>query len=303
MIRRATIVSFLLILVMAALSPGCSRFLRPIPSPLPPPVAPAQPPAQPAPDFPLAPPSPVPTPPGAALPRTSAPTPDLFGGSEKTTRPPEDYEISRVYPGLVFRFGNPARRQVALTFDDGPDSVYTPQILDILKKQGAKATFFVVGTRVQQNPDVALRIVREGHAIGNHTYTHKLMSSRDLRDIRREITAADEAIFRVTRQRPRIFRPPYGAEDPGVMREVFRLGYKVILWSIDSQDWKNASAESIIDHELPYFHNGAIILNHSAGGAGEDLSGTVRALPVVISSLKQKGYQIVTVPELLGLPR
>lgn len=231
---------------------------------------------------------------------SAAPTP-LAGGAEKLRRPPEDIEISRVYPGLVFRFGNPSRRQVALTFDDAPDNQFTPQVLDVLKQQGVHATFFIIGRRAVQYPDVVRRIVKEGHAIGNHSYDHAQLTKLKPEQVAFQLAQTEQTLQQITGVSPRLFRPPYGAESTQVLQQIFNLGYKVILWDVDSLDWKGLPTDQVIDNDLNHAHNGAIFLHHAGGGPAEDLSGTVKALPTIITRLRDKGYQFVTIPEMLGI--
>lgn len=250
---------------------------------------------------PFAPATPAPAAPGPGAPIAPGQPASLAGGSEKMRRAPEDMDISQLYPGMVFRFGNRNRHQVAITFDDGPDAYFTPQILDALKEAGAKATFFLVGNRTAQFPEIAKRIVDEGHAVGNHTYSHARLTHLDADKVAAELEQTRAVIRQTTGQDSRIFRPPYGAESPAVLQQVFSLGYKVVLWDVDSLDWKGLPADQVIDNVLNHAHPGAIILHHSAGGKGEDLSGTVQALPAIVSRLHDKGYQIVTLPEMLGL--
>lgn len=283
---------------------------RPEPPPPTPPPAPV-PQASTNPTVPISPAAPGTTPAAqqGVTPAPSPPTPPyhpgtpqpLAGGTERMTRPPEDIEISRVYPGLVFRFGPSNKRQVALTFDDAPDNNFTPQILDVLKQQGVPATFFLVGSRVAQFPDVVKRMVQEGHAVGNHTYSHASLTKLTAQQQTAELARTDDIIEQVAGVRPRLFRPPYGSESAAVLQNIFKQGYRVILWDVDSLDWKSLPAGQVIDNDLNHAHNGAIFLHHAAGGRGEDLSGSIQALPTIITRLRDKGYQFVTVPTLLGI--
>lgn len=189
--------------------------------------------------------------------------------------------------------------EVALTFDDGPDAKYTEQILDILKRYNIKATFFLLGKNMQEYPEVAKRIMREDHAIGNHSYDHV-----DLRKLSKEI--AFESQIEKTQVifdeqlgfRPVIFRPPYGAVKDEQIAYFAQQGIKIINWSIDTFDWdsKQNSPEQINEKIARYFHEGAIILMHSGGG---DRSKTVAALPGLIEFLLDRGYKFMTIPEML----
>jgi peptidoglycan/xylan/chitin deacetylase (PgdA/CDA1 family) len=134
-----------------------------------------------------------------------------------------------LFPGEVILHG-PARKEVALTFDDGPDDVWTPRILHILAQHDVKATFMCVGERIRQNPGVLRRIVREGHVVGNHSWDHPKLTKIPLAEVRTEIERTGNEIHRVIGARPRLFRPPYGALNADVIREVISLDYKIIFW-------------------------------------------------------------------------
>lgn len=242
-----------------------------------------------------------PAPPQRPAPYDNNAPADLAGGPEKAGRLPQGTEISRIYPGLVFRFGSPNRRQVALTFDDVPDNRFTPQILDALKAAGVKATFFVIGSRAEQFPEVVARMVQEGHAVGNHTYSHAKLTALPAARVTLELEQTRRVIKRISGIDTHLFRPPYGSESPAVLQQIFDLGYKVILWDVDSLDWKSLPKAQVIDNDLQHAHNGAVFLHHGAGGKGEDLSGTVEALPVIIQRLRRQGYEFMTIPQLLGI--
>ena len=191
--------------------------------------------------------------------------------------------------------------EVALTFDDGPDAKYTEQILDILKTYNIKATFFLLGKNMQEYPDVAKRIMKEGHSIGNHSYDHVDMrklskeAAFDSQIERTQVIFEEQLCFR-----PVIFRPPYGAVKDEQIAYFAQQGLKIINWSIDTFDWdaKQNSPEQINEKIARYFHEGAIILMHSGGG---DRSKTVEALPGLIEFLRDKGYKFRTIPEMLEL--
>ncbi|WP_341281098.1 polysaccharide deacetylase family protein [Paenibacillus sp. FSL H8-0537] len=188
------------------------------------------------------------------------------------------------------------QKLVALTFDDGPDSRYTPAILDILKKKGVKATFFVVGVQVKKDPDVLKRIVDEGHEIGNHTTHHKDLTKLTKSQIWEEITTTDKLIKDAVGFTPNLVRAPYGAVNSTVKQLMKEKGRELVSWNVDTRDWAGTSIavmkQNISEHTKP----GGIILMHSFGGKG--IKNTVDMLPDVIDSLHKKGYTFVTIDEM-----
>lgn len=229
----------------------------------------------------------------------------LAGGSEKTERivqPMDNYVLQRKYPDILYLQGPADKPVVAITFDDGPDKRFTPQILDVLKKHNVKATFFVMGSRVNGHPEVAKRIVEEGHAIGNHTYWHPQLYKESLYRLKWEVTETDKALKEVVGFEPNLFRPPYGGLTDEIVMELGRMDYKVIGWNVDSLDWKEIGAEEILTNIESNLKPGAIILLHSGGNWDQDLSGGVEALDLLIPKLKKQGIRIITIPELLNLP-
>jgi len=194
------------------------------------------------------------------------------------------------------------QKVIALSFDDGPNEPYTSQILDILSSYGVKATFFVVGKNVEYYPDVARRIVAEGHVLGNHSYTHKALSEFDVPDYS-EVDLAQAAIYNVTGVRPHLFRPPYGRKTPWELEYVKRKGLVTVTWSVSANDPHKPPSDAITEKVLHAARPGAIILLHDGNGIkhGADRSRTVAALPQIIESLKAQGYTFVTVPEVLGI--
>ncbi|MEW6243201.1 MAG: glycerol-3-phosphate acyltransferase [Bacillota bacterium] len=205
----------------------------------------------------------------------------------------------------LFRRGSSSFPVVALTFDDGPHPYYTNQILDILKENGIRATFFLVGKHVEMYPDVVRRISEEGHEIGNHTYSHQRMLGMSARQVMHEITRTENAIREVTGCETRLFRPPQGLYTSTVLGVLQEMKYTMVLWSVSSQDWAEPSWRQIVRTVLKRTGPGDIILFHDSGdllGAqGGDRSNTVRALPVLIQWLKQEGYTFVTCTEMMVL--
>lgn len=225
--------------------------------------------------------------------------PRYTDGSERLNRTPEPQDLVKLFPHVVVRQWTPATPSVALTFDDGPDETYTPRILDILAKHGVRATFFLIGAGAEKHPDVVNRIVQEGHAIGNHTYFHSNLSRMAPWQVLLDLQKAQDAFSRVARQSPMIVRPPYGALDPAAVEAIGGKGYRVMLWTIDSLDWRGLAKEAIIKNIVPELKSGVIVLQHSAGGPDEDLTGTLEALPAIIETLKSQGYRFLTAPEII----
>lgn len=211
-------------------------------------------------------------------------------------------DLSAMFPGQLYLHGPQNQRRVAFTFDDGVDERYTPAVLEALSALGVRGTFFIVGQRARAAPAVVRRIVREGHAIGNHTYHHANLTHLTPAEIRTEVEACEGALAEIAGHSPRLFRPPYGALSPDIVRELIGLNYRVIFWNVDSLDWMGLTAPQIVANILAHTGPGDIILQHSAGGRNEDLSGTVRALPYVVRTLQQEGYRFETVPALLDIP-
>jgi peptidoglycan/xylan/chitin deacetylase (PgdA/CDA1 family) len=236
--------------------------------------------------------------------RQGVPAPLKHGPERLSERDPHTKHVDwhEKYPNEVLLSGPPGRKAVAFTFDDGPDDVWTPQIVAVLDQMGVKGTFFCVGKRVVQSPKVLQHLLNRGHIVGNHSWSHPNFTKIPVEDIQMEIESATDAIERVGGIRPKLFRPPYGALTDTVIQEVIRLQYKIIFWDVDSLDWSGITAQQVVANVLAHAHPGAIILMHSAGGRGESLEDTVRALPKIITTLRNEGYSFMTVPDLLGIP-
>ncbi|WP_334073299.1 MULTISPECIES: polysaccharide deacetylase family protein [Paenibacillus] len=201
--------------------------------------------------------------------------------------------------GSVSSSGNKANKMVALTFDDGPDKIYTGKVLDILRDYKVKGTFFVVGNRVKQYPDVMKRIVKEGHALGNHSWSHSELTKLGKEKARQEIVKTDKAIREITGSAPTMMRPPYGATSGRVKGEIQALGHAQALWTVDTRDWAaGSSVASILKTVKSSSGNKITVLMHSGGGKRDK---TVKALPQIIDYYRSKGYTFVTMAELNGL--
>lgn len=216
------------------------------------------------------------------------------------------YERFPGYLTLVHEGAGPPDA-VAITFDDGPDPDWTPALLDVLKAEGARATFFLIGANMEQHPDLVRRIVQEGHMIGVHTYTHPNIAEVSEERARLELNATQRLIESLTGQSTILFRPPYNADyNPYTPEELVpiriaqQLGYLTVTMDIDLQDWEQPGVETMLDRvRIGRHHGGSVILLHDAGG---DRSQTVEVLPEVIRYLRARGDSILPLPELLGIP-
>lgn len=198
----------------------------------------------------------------------------------------------------VITRGNPRLPEVALTFDDGP-SQFTPQVLAILRRYGAKATFFTIGQHCVQYPGYLRQALAEGMAVGNHTFTHPHLPTLSRAAISQELSKTQSAVFAATDTRPAIFRPPYGEYNVDVLTAAARLGLTVVTWSAAADDWHSPqpAADEIAARILGAAQHGAIFLLHEGGG---DRSQTVAALPAIITGLQERGFSLVTIPHLLA---
>jgi len=209
---------------------------------------------------------------------------------------------SRLY-GKVYSNGNRSRRQIALTFDDGPNEPYTSQVLNILRQYGVKATFFFIGQNAQRHPEVCRRVLAEGNVIGNHSYHHyRLLWLIWGKAAAREIDLAWQTIYQAAGYQVKLFRPPHGFRTPWLTHTIRRLGYSVITWDNMTDDWKaEKSAEEIVNAIVKRARPGGIIVLHDGRGTREsyDRSQMLKALPQIIEQLGMGGFDFVTVPELL----
>lgn len=192
------------------------------------------------------------------------------------------------------------KKVVALTFDDGPHKKYTNEILEVLKQHNIKATFFVIGKNAENYPDVVKNIYLNGNDIGNHTYSHFYLTKLSNKDIEKEITSCNKIIQNIIYEDPLFFRPPYGACSARTSGIIEQLNITPIGWSDMTDDYNvnNTTHEKIADELIKYVRPGAIIGMHDGGGNREK---TVLALPIIIQTLKAKGYKFLTVSELVGI--
>lgn len=190
---------------------------------------------------------------------------------------------------------------VALTFDDGPDKKYTKQVLDILEENQIKATFFVIGKNIKEYPNAMKEIVAGGHAVGVHTWSHANLTKLTASGIKTEMEQTSKLLKDDLGVETNFMRPPFGAMDDRTLQILADLGFYTIKWSVDTRDWAGTTSNVIIQNVNGNVKPGGIVLQHSAGGKGGNLDNTIKALPIIIKDLKAKGYQFVTVPEMLQI--
>lgn len=193
--------------------------------------------------------------------------------------------------------GSRDKKMIALTFDDGPHPKETNQVLDVLKKYDVKATFFIAGKHANWYPEPLVRASKEGHEIGNHTFTHPDITNLSSAQIEEEITKCEEILVKLTGKKPALFRPPYGSYRKENLAQIAsKYDYKIVLWStIDARDWENPQASKIANTIIEKVKNGDIILLHDYA-----TNNTVEALNILIPELQKQGYKFVTVSELIN---
>ncbi len=189
------------------------------------------------------------------------------------------------------------KKIAALTFDDGPHPVLTDEILDILAEYNVKATFFVIGKNAESYKKQLIRAYSEGHEIGNHTYSHLTASEKNRTSLTEELRKTDNVIFKLTGHHPTLFRPPTGYCNSVAVQSAAEMGYKIILWTVDTRDWAHTSAATIQKNVSENIGNGAIILFHDYISGS---SSTADALRGLLPKLIDDGYSFDTVSNLLS---
>jgi len=192
--------------------------------------------------------------------------------------------------------GNPHLPEIALTFDDGPNPYYTPQILKVLQQYGVKATFFCIGRLVAAFPALVQQEYAAGDVIGNHSWSHPDLALFPAAYVRSQVVKTSDAIHAAIGVRPRFFRPPYEEMSVEELTQVYHLGLTSVLWNDEGRDWAIPGVSVLIQRVLSLARDGAIILLHDGGG---DRSQTVAALPIIIKELRQRGFQLVTIQQLM----
>jgi len=193
-------------------------------------------------------------------------------------------------------------RQIALTYDDGPNDAHTLRLLEVLASHDAPATFFLIGRYVRQQPGIVREIVKAGNVVGNHTFTHPLLTMKSALDVRQELSDCRAALEDAAGEHSNLFRPPFGGRRPAVLRVARALGLQPVMWNLTGYDWTAPPAAEIERKVSRRVRGGDVILLHDGGHKqmGADRSQTVLATDRLITRYKSEGYEFVTVPQMLA---
>jgi len=204
--------------------------------------------------------------------------------------------------GRTFARSRRESKQLALTYDDGPNDPHTLRLLEVLAKQNVRATFFLIGRYVRQQPEIVRQLIRAGHVIGNHTFTHPLLIFKTSRQIEAELMECQRVLSDAVGLEAKLFRPPFGGRRPTVMRVARRLGLQPVMWNITGHDWNAPPADQIERRVTSRIRGGDVILLHDGGhrAFGADRAQTVIATDRLLSRHKSEGYEFVTIPEMMS---
>lgn len=191
--------------------------------------------------------------------------------------------------------------QIALTYDDGPNDPHTLRMLEVLARHDARATFFLIGRFVEQRPDIVREVVRAGHAMGNHTFTHPNLIFASNRETRSQLERCTRAIEEATGQTPRLFRPPFGGRRPGTLGIARSLGLEPIMWNITGYDWNAPPADRTVSRVAGKIRGGDVVLLHDGNhlGMGGDRAQTVIATDRLLERYRKKRFAFVTISEMM----
>jgi len=202
--------------------------------------------------------------------------------------------------GRTFIGGIRGSKQIALTYDDGPNDPHTLKLLEVLAKHSVRATFFMIGRFVRQRPDIARAVAQAGHVIGNHTFTHPLLIFESKAQTRIQLVDCHQALQDTIGEHSTLFRPPFGGRRPATVRVARELGMQTVMWNVTGYDW-NAPPAAVIEKKVErQMRGGDVILLHDGGyrAPGADRAQTVIATENLIRRYADQGYQFVTVPEM-----
>jgi len=192
-------------------------------------------------------------------------------------------------------------RQIALTYDDGPNDPHTLRLLAVLARHGVQATFFLIGRYVRQRPEITREIANAGHVIGNHSFTHPLLTFKRETEIRLQLSECRAALQDAIGQHSNLFRPPFGGRRPAVLRVARELGLQPVMWNVTGYDW-NAPPAAVVERNVSrQIRGGDVILLHDGGHKqmGADRSQTVIATDRLITRYKSAGYDFLTIPQMM----
>jgi peptidoglycan-N-acetylglucosamine deacetylase len=206
--------------------------------------------------------------------------------------------------GRTFTGLSRGSNQLALTYDDGPNDPHTQRLLDVLARHNVHATFFLIGRYVQQRPDIVRELVKAGHVVGNHTFTHPLLIFKSARELGSELDHCAQALTDAVGTHSNLFRPPFGGRRPAALRMARRMGLEPVMWDVTGYDWNATRAESIEHKVSSQVTGGNVILLHDGGHRefGADRSYTVTATDRLISRYQSEGYEFVTIPQMMRKP-
>ena len=202
--------------------------------------------------------------------------------------------------GRTFASLPPGTKQLALTYDDGPNDPYTQRLLEVLAKHNVYATFFLIGRYAQHCPEIARAIVNAGHVVGNHTFTHPLLTLKSSAQIRQELSDCRSALQAAIGAHSNLFRPPFGGRRPATLRIARELGLEPVMWNVTGYDW-NAPPSAMIEQKVAkQIRGGDVILLHDGGHnqMGADRSQTITATDNLIARYKSEGYGFATIPQM-----
>ena len=193
-------------------------------------------------------------------------------------------------------------KQLALTYDDGPNDPHTLRLLEVLAKHHVRATFFLIGRYVRQRPEIAREIVKSGHVVGNHTFTHPLLTFKSTAEVRQELSDCRSALEDAIGEYSNLFRPPFGGRRPAVLSVSREIGLEPVMWNVTGYDWNAPPFAAIEQKVAKQIRGGDVILLHDGGHQqmGADRSNTVVATDHLISRYRSAGYAFVTIPQMLG---
>src|SRR5579862_4735915 len=204
--------------------------------------------------------------------------------------------------GQTFSGLTRASKQIALTYDDGPNDPHTFRLLEVLAKHDVRATFFLIGRYVKQRPDIAQELARHGHVIGNHTFSHPNLIFTSAQETLAQLQQCERALTDAVGEHSRLFRPPFGGRRPATLRAARSLGLESVMWNVAGWDWRGKPAEYVEGKVTRKIRGGNVVLLHDGSHTafGADRSQTVIATDHLIARCKSEGFQFVTVPQMMA---